>query len=323
MGCAEGGRPVDLARQIRDSGLRFGVTGATGWLGRAATEVLAAALSPDQRTARLALFASRARAMEAKGGVPLMVRPLAELADANIDVLLHFAYVTREYADEHGLAQYVTANVDITAQVTSFILLRKPRFVAYGSSGAASQALLAPLDLGGNPYGALKVLDERVLRQASQDVGARSLVLRVFNVAGPWMTKPDAFAIGDLIGQASAASVTRIRAERPVIRSFVDVEDIAAIMIAAALTDTIGPDVVVDTAGVEEIEVGALAARVRSALNLGDGTIERSWNPDAAPDRYVGSPEQFSTLARALGIPLRPLDEQIRRTAEGLGCTAA
>ncbi len=322
MGCAEGGRPVDLARQIRDSGLRFGVTGATGWLGRAATEVIAAALPPDQRTARLALFASRARVMEA-GGVPLMVRPLAQLADADIDVLLHFAYVTREYADEQGLAQYVTANVGITAQVTSFILLKKPRFVAYASSGAASQALLAPLDLDGNPYGALKVLDECVLRQASHDAGARSLVLRVFNVAGPWMTKPDAFAIGDLIGQALAASVTRIRAERPVIRSFVDVEDLAAVMIAAALTDTIGPDVVVDTAGVEEIEVGALAARVRSALNLGDGTIERSWNPDAAPDRYVGSPGQFVTLARTLGIPLRPLDEQIRRTAEGLGRMAA
>ncbi len=61
----------------------------------------------------------------------------------------------------------------------------------------------------------------------------------------------------------------------------------------------------------------------RAALHLGDGTIERSWHPDATPDRYVGSPGEFARSAHTLAIPLQPLDDQIRRTAEGLGFRSA
>src|SRR5207253_2200564 len=117
--------------------------------------------------------------------------------------------------------------------------------VAYASSGAVHLGN----DIRENPYGVLKLRDEHALRDAT---GARCCIVRVYNVAGPHVTKPHGFALTDLILQAASRPRLEVRAARPVIRSFVDVDDLAAFMTAAA-----GEDLLLETAGAEEIEVGA------------------------------------------------------------------
>ena len=322
MGRAQGGQ-VGLDESIRGSGLTFAVTGATGWLGRAACEVIARALGPDGAV-RLVAFASRARGEALDSGQPLAVHALHDLPDCPADVLLHFAYVTREFAAERGVEQYVLANLAISGTVLDFIRMRRPGFVAYASSGAAAAALArGPLDITADPYGALKVMDELALRRATADAGGRSLVVRVFNVSGPWLTKPSAFALSDIIGQVHAGGPVRIRASHPVVRSYVDVEDLVSVMIAAALDRSRGADVQVDTAGEVQVEVGDLADAIRRVLGRPDVAVERQFDPAAEPDRYAGAEGQFASLAGGLGIPLRDLDAQIARTAQGMGVPVA
>lgn len=297
---------------IRGSGLRFAVTGATGWLGRAACEVLAAALGPEEVAAgRLQAYASRARPVELDAGVEVAVRPLGELGAAEFDVLLHYAYITRERVGDDVNA-YISANVAISAQVLDAVARVRPRAVVYASSGAAVDRATGrgASDLAGNPYGTLKHLDELAFRRAAADAGGRALVLRVYNVAGPWILKPEAFVLSDLIGQARAGGPLVLRAQRPVVRSYVDVEDLAAVAVGWAVDDGAGDDVVAETAGAEVVEVGELAARVAPGV-----AISRTWDPDAEPDRYVGDGAALAALAARVGVPLRGLDEQIARTA--------
>ena len=78
-----------------------------------------------------------------------------------------------------------------------------------------------------------------------------------------------------------------------------------------------------DTAGEVQVEVGDLADAVRRVLGRPDVAVERQFDPGAQPDRYVGAPGQFAALAGDLGIPLRDLDEQIARTAQGMGVPVA
>ena len=116
----------------------------------------------------------------------------------------------------------------------------------------------------------------------------------------------------------------RIRAGHPVVRSYVDVEDLVSVMIAAALDRGGASDVQVDTAGDVQVEVGDLADAIRRVLGRPDVAVERQFDdPGAQPDRYVGAPGQFAALAGDLGIPLRDLDEQIARTAQGMGVPVA
>jgi UDP-glucuronate decarboxylase len=322
VGRAQGGQ-VGLDESIRASGLTFAVTGATGWLGRAACEVLTRALGPEAPD-RLVPFASHARAEALDSGAPLSVRGLEDLPGCDADVLLHFAYVTREFAAERGVEAYVLANLSISCTVLDYIRIQRPSFMAYASSGAAATALArGETDIVADPYGALKLMDELALRRASADVGSRSLMARVFNVSGPWLMKPEAFALSDIIRQVDAGGPVRIRASHQVIRSYVDVEDLVSVMVAASLDAALPADLQVDTVGEVEVEVGDLAERIRRVLGCDGVKVEREIDPSAPTDRYVGAGHEFASLARQVGVPLRGLDEQIARTAQGMGVPTA
>lgn len=267
--------------------MRVAVTGASGWLGRAAVAVL------RRRGTDVTGFASTPRG-ELLG--------IDELPDFEHDVLLHYAFVTREYLAARGHEAYVAANLAITACVAEAVRRNRPAMF-YASSGAVHHGG----SLTANPYGVAKRLDEHLFRDLT---AGRCSVARVYNVAGPHVTKPRAFAVTDLTRQSlDDPPRLRVAAQRRVVRSFVDVEDLAAYAVASA-----GQDRLVETAGSEEIEVGALAGRIAPAL-----AIERPpLDPMADDDRYVGDAEGFLRSCTDVGVQLRPLDEQLIRTREWL-----
>jgi nucleoside-diphosphate-sugar epimerase len=167
-------------------------------------------------------------------------------------------------------------------------------------------------DVAAEPYGALKRLDELTLGAAAQAVGAAAIIPRVFNLAGPWLLKRG-FAIANLIDQVRAGGPVRIEAARPVVRSYVDVEDLTALLLALAERRE---SATFDTAGEVEVEMGELATRVAAALGAGPVVVEREWDPAAEPSRYVGDAATLRRLAGEVGVTFRGLDEQIVRTAE-------
>ena len=183
----------------------------------------------------------------------------------------------------------------------------------FASSGAAHQ----PGTLADNPYAALKRRDEGTFRDTMRELGGRCAVARVFNVAGPWMAAPKGFALASMIEQVHAGGPIAVRAQHPVRRSYVDVEDLAAL--AVALADDGPADVVFDTAGEVVVEVGELAERVARVLGQPGMPVERTWDPAAPADEYVGDGELMRELASDQHVALRDLDDQIARTAEWLG----
>jgi UDP-glucuronate decarboxylase len=243
------------------------------------------------------------------------VAPLHALPETPHDVLLHFAFVTAEHAGGAGVDAYVATNVGITATVVEAIARQRPRAVAYASSGAVYRGAAGgsgvASDLRAEPYGTLKRLDELTLRAAARDAGAAAIVARVFNLAGPWLLKRG-FAVADLIDQVRAGGDLTIRASRPVVRSYVDVEDLVALLLSLADAEQ---DAAFDTAGEVAVEMGELAQRVAAVLGRPEAVVERAWDPDAEPDRYVGDGAVLHALAAQHGVTLRDLDEQIRRTA--------
>jgi nucleoside-diphosphate-sugar epimerase len=244
--------------------------------------------------------------------VVVPVAALADVVDTPHDILLHFAYATREHA---GSDSYVRTNVAIAATVAEAIARQRPRAVAYASSGAVYRpdGGLA-WDVAGDPYASLKRLDELALGGAAREVGAAAIIARVFNLAGPWLTKRG-FAIADLTEQVRSGGSVRLRAEHPVVRSYVDVEDLVALLLSLAER---GESATFDTEGEVAVEMGELVARIAGVLDRPDVAVLREWDPAAAADRYVGDGTEMRRLAHAAGLRLRTLDEQILRTADWL-----
>lgn len=304
MGGPEGRRRLSAARIV--------VTGASGWVGRASLERLSEIVGPALRE-RAVLLAGSARQIALGDGSTLAVAPLADLERTPGEgaLLAHFAFLTRDRLADLGPDRYIAANEAITAGVAAWIRRARPAAVLAASSGAVDGAG----DLDVDPYGALKRREEQALAAACEQVGARLCVVRIFNVSGPHMRRPERYALGSMIRAVLASEPVHVRAPHPVIRSYVAIRELLDLGLAVLGDEAAEPHVVFDSAGQEEVEVGELAVRVARALGRPGARIVRPPTAAEPVDRYVGDGEAIGRLRTRYAIAHLPLDEQIRQTA--------
>lgn len=309
-------KTAEVLRPLLRGDEHFAVTGATGWFGTTALDLLDELLGEDA-AARVTAYASRPRDVRTARGRTVQVRALTDLAASTgvVTHLLHFAFLTRDTVASLGVPAFTERNVEITATMVRAIAGLRPRGMLVTSSGAVydrSGGLAA--DLTHNAYGTLKHLDELALRQAVTDVGGTPVVARVFNVAGRGMTKPDLYALGSFIRMAQAGGPVQVRARGHVVRSYAGVDEVIALGLWSMLS---GEVLVFDSAG-HVVEVGELARLVAALHDLPDDAVERSFEQGQPEDRYVGDPAQMAALAQRCGLQLRPMTDLIQETTAGL-----
>lgn len=318
-------RPVDLvAGALRGTDEVIAVTGATGWFGAVALDLLYEALG-TQAPDRVVGYASSARQVIVADGRAAMVRPLGDLITQNSPptTVLHFAFLTRDKVAALGVDAYTRQNVEITATVLDAIAKHRPRHVVVASSGAVhSSTGRLVSDLSADPYGTLKHIDELAFGSATRDAGGICVIPRVFSVAGARMTKPGVYALGSMIQMAKGGGPIQVRARGSVFRSYCGVDEVVALALCAALA---GRSTVFDTCG-PVVEVGDLASLVAQVHGLEADAVRRAWDPDVAIDRYVGDSRPMQALAAEAGLTLRPLSSLVRETSawlDGAGAKVA
>ncbi len=308
---------IEVLEGLLQGDERFVVTGASGWFGRVTLDLLAALFGPKKFGERVTGFASRARVCDVAGVGPVHLQPtslLPQLAPRPTH-LVHFGYLTKERVAELGVAEYVRASVELTATVVGVVEAWRPRALVFASSGAALRDGRPVADLEGEPYGTMKHLDELALRQGCRDVGATSVVTRVFAAAGPHMTKPERYALGDLVRQALDGGPLTVRARHHVVRSYASVADIVAVALAEALARPQGRDVVFESGG-EVLDLRDLAQLIVGIVQPDDARVVADVDDSLPPDRYVSEAGGLEGLAARHGLPITPLDEQIRALVE-------
>jgi UDP-glucuronate decarboxylase len=309
--------PESVAHRLVDGRQRVVVLGATGWLGMVALDLFESALGPTF-TEQVSAWASRERVVELRSGNKVVARALRDARPGDVEgaVVLHFAFLTRDRVTEMGTDEFLRANLAITQRVLSLLEAGAPSGFVYTSSGAVYDANGGfAEDVLDNPYGVAKRLDELALAEACSNADVSCVIPRVFSVSGPNMTKPELYALGDLILQASRGESLRIRATRPVYRSYVAVGDLVSVCTAAALEGE--RDLVFDSGG-DVVEVGDLAELVRVNAGRPDMPIERTWDPAAEADRYVADNVVIMELARRFGVAMQSLPDQVAETAADL-----
>ena len=308
-----GAESVEALAEVR----RAVVLGANGWFGRTAIDILSTAWG-EAFGRRIHPFARRHHEIQLLSGEVLDVLPISELASLDPEpgtLLIDCAYPTQEKVDDLGVSEYRQAVEDLRRLVTGQIGRLRPLACVSLSSGAA----LAGEEVAERTrvYGAMKRDDEQRLAGLCSSLGVKLCIARVYATSGPHMTKPETYALGDLILQAKAGGPLRVLADREVFRSYALARDILTVAISAALDASAERPVVFETGG-EEVEVGELARRVALVVAGHELEIERPPLGSGAPDRYVGDNRLMEELAAANGIELASLEEQIRETADGL-----
>jgi nucleoside-diphosphate-sugar epimerase len=298
---------------LEAGGRGVAITGASGWIGRAMAHVALQAMG-ERPSAQLRLFGSRAGAVAVAGRtMPLESLPdAAPLGDGEW-LVLHLAVAGADrVADPQALRALNEAML-----ADAFALAgggRVRRFVC-ASSGAVYQTEQGSAEK--QAYSDLKRDQEQIARAWSAKTGVPLLLPRIFNVGGPYMTNPSAYALGSFVQQARADGVIRISARRPVLRSYVHALDLARVTFDLALDDA-APQTF-DTAGPEAVEIADLARAVVRALDLPGLQIARAPLESHEADRYLGDGQAFLTALARSGRAPPSLDDIIRDTATWLG----
>ncbi len=235
-------------------------------------------------------------------------------------LLAHYAFATREFVSQLGVTEYIARNEEITELVTGHVARSRPVGMLTLSSGA----VYLGDDLTTNPYGVLKARDERRFLDmvgALDGVGPtpRVVVPRLFNLAGPFLNKPDHYVLGSIIRDIGRGGPIRLHATKPVVRSYVHVGDLVDLAFAIMLGEGPAPLEAFDTAGERDIEVGELAALAASVLGEWSMPILRPPLDGTAADRYVGDSTVINSLASLYGIEMKRLSRQIEDTALYMG----
>lgn len=293
------------ARALGDD--RVLITGASGWLGRTALDLLAPLGLPTRA------LASRARTIRVGDReIECRVWDEREVSAFAPTVVLDCAFLTRDRVADMPLNDYVAANRALTKRLLHATQLPGVRLALTVSSGAAvypHDALDGPIE--DNPYGYLKREAEYRLVDAAAESGAVPVVARAWSISGAHMQKPQNYALGSMI-QAAASGAIRITARRPVFRRYVLAEELLALGIAEG---GVGP-ATIDSGG-ELVEMGELAARIGAVLRP-DAVISRDEVDPRDPDRYHSDGRDWQRRCQTWDLASASLDQQIEITARGV-----
>ena len=169
-------------------------------------------------------------------------------------------------------------------------------------------------------YGQLKREDEAVFGAWAQAApGRTAAVVRVFNLSGPYINKPEHYALAGFILDALAAKDLAVRATRLVMRSYVAIRELMSIVLGILTGPAMGA-VHFDTAGARALEMAEVARAVAAAV--GPVAVTRAALGGMAADDYVGDASAYETWRAAQEVLPISFDEQIRETAAYLADVA-
>lgn len=297
---------------------RVVITGPTGWIGQALLALLHSAGDRDALRSGegLALFGSRAGTIALANGLVVPVRQLAGITPDDVAgaQVVHLAYLTKDKVASLGETAFREGNQAIDNALLAAMDAAPPASLFVASSGAAKLAE------AGNPepYGVMKLAQEERFLAFGAAHGVPVLCGRIFNVAGPFINKLEAYAVSNFALQARERREIRIEARQPVFRSFLHVTDLCR-MIRRALCGGVGRDQPVDLCGNQILEMQDIAELVADEVARDTGekvAIVRGALNLAARSDYLGCPQETRVLAMELNIGLASVHAQVRDTLE-------
>ena len=299
---------------------RVVITGAPGWVGRVAASTFAG----DGAELVLATRSSRSIMVGNAAYDVCRVQELEALPRVDQTLVIHAGFPTQDQVEVMGEQPYIDAITRLRVTMRHVVEQLGAVDMVYISSGAATSVQHGePVAHRTAVYGQAKIDDEVAYAETIASTGGRLCIIRAFALSGPYMTKPETYALGSLILQAQRSGAIEVVADRPVRRSYMAMDDMLRIAIHAVGDLGPGDTVRFETAG-EVVEVGDLARRVLSVVGEDPAAITRpAIAADAPPNDYLGDPAVLRTLAAAAGIVPASLDDQIAATAKWLLAGAA
>lgn len=278
------------------------VTGATGWLGTAVIEMaMQAGLPAEGRPLRA--FGSTSGFLRLSTGALFEIEALSSARPlAGGDWLMfHFAFLGKERTRDLTAEAFIAGNDRILEEVLQLAHGAGALRMVFASSGAAYEADANPAGPV-NPYSLVKRRHELEMEAWTRARDIPVVIPRIFNIGGPFGNKLDLYALSSIAAAADRGAPLTLSARHPVFRSYVHVEELVAVLVAACARAQAGTPIRFDTRGECVTELGDLAALACSILGRDPSVIARAYCPSLEPDHYVGDLSGYREALRPTGL---------------------
>jgi hypothetical protein len=290
--------------------MTYVVSGATGWMGRSALEVLEKTLARNEDLVGLArhpgyLTLTSGRQIE-------LINYEDSKKVQSIQGFIHTAFPTQNLIYELGVNKYQNSCKFITGWLKDFIDSTSPKWSVGISSGVLSESTFPnPRSIGDlGLYAKWKQLEESLLT----DSACKNVTIgRLFSASGRFMTKPKKLALGDFILRGMNEESIVVESNVLGVRNYVDAEDFIETLVFTVQTY---PRVILDSNGIE-ITIPELATAV--ARFFPNSRVICNFDKFSEKDLYL--PQKtlpYQELSNAAGVGVRKIEDQIFRTILGL-----
>ncbi len=290
--------------------MTYVVSGATGWMGRSALEVLGKTLAKDEILVGLARHPGYLTLNSGRQIKLIKYEDSKELQ--RVQGFIHTAFPTQNLIYELGANEYQNSCKYITGWLTEFLDSVAPNWSVGVSSGVLSETVFPnPRSIGDlGLYAKWKRLEESVLT----DSACKNVAIgRLFSASGRFMTKPKKLALGDFILSGMNGESIVIRSNILGVRNYVDAEDFIETLVFAVQTNS---RINFDSNGIE-ITIPELAIAVSNFFPKSNVICDFEKFSDK--DLYVPQKTSpYQRLSTAAGLDVREIEDQISRTILGL-----
>jgi nucleoside-diphosphate-sugar epimerase len=285
------------------------ISGASGWLGNQTIEVIGKIASAEPPL----LFTSNGRDIVLRDiGKRETQSFLESQTPASLEGFIHLAFLTRDKVETIGPKDFISTNLSLISKACQFIESSKPKWVVTVSSGAILDRSSGALEsnIKKNPYGFCKRVEELLIAQSAQKVGASVVIGRLWGASGQLMPPNSAYALSDFIISAHKEKKIIIKSGGKVFRRYLDAGEFMEVLIRAAMS---GKSLTINSGG-PRVEIGDLAEMVLEHFH--EVEIQRPPALDHVDDYYPRG-DEFENLAEELGVELTGLKSQVSRTVNG------
>lgn len=287
---------------------RIIITGASGWLGKETISIL------NNANYELQLFASKKKIINLLENVNFEANSLDEVdLNENCEGFIHLAHLTKEKIPNLGAQEFINKNLLLTSKAAQIIQKTKPKWVVLVSSGAIFDPTNNEIDsnIVTNPYGFGKRVEELIVKNACEIVGANLVIGRLWGASGRYMVPNSAYALSDFIQSAITHKQISIKSPYDVFRKYVNAGQFMEVLVKSAQN---GRNLTISSGGFLA-EIGEIAKLVSEKIN--QAKIDRPDYDGSQANTYYPKDEEFNALASEMGINLLGIKDQIELTISG------
>jgi len=288
---------------VSRSPLKILVTGARGWVGRSAIQVITEKYNEFEIVGTSRLTGTLEINIDYR--IPLISNEEALNFCQSFDGVIHTSFPTQNYVEELGELVYRQQANEMNSWFSAFLSELKSGFVFVVSSGAV--ALMENQQTSGDVYAELKAQEEKIVMNESPE---RFAIGRLWAASGRFMRNYQIYALGQFIESGLLGRDIYINSPIETYRRYCDTEQFCEVGLQLAMD---GFNSTFDSGGVK-VSIQTLAELIASRyprISVRHGSQGRK---SRQPNDYFPTSDQFELLAKEMGLDLFSIDDQVDRT---------